>query len=300
MARKRRSTWPGIVAAGPDICCRTIEEIQLVTRIYRLFVLVLSIAAGQTAWAYQGGQDILENKADAVLRQWSDKTGKIQSLYTVFNRTIFDPVWQEKDSSAGSARYLAPKMARLDIVGGKRPEHLLLPGNGEAWHFKPAVNAEQENIVEVHKLPNEVKEKDVLEDGPLPFLFATQPEKAKQRYKFEIIEEKPTAYLIRITPKLEEDQKDFVQAEILLDKEKLLPTQIKILEATKQEVTYQIENIWTNIEIKTTDFAVDVPKGWKKIDMAAPAHVGDAGPQPPDRNPPKADRPLINVGQKER
>jgi len=270
-----------------------------VTRIYRLFVLVLSIVVGQTAWSYQGGQDILENKADAVLRQWSEKTGKIQSLYTVFNRTIFDPVWQEKDSSSGSARYFAPKMARLDIMGGKRPEHLVLPGNGEAWHFKPAVSADQENIVEVHPLPNDVKEKDVLEEGPLPFLFATQPEKAKQRYKFEILEEKPTAYLIRITPKLEEDQKDFVQAEILLDKEKLLPSQIKILEATKQEVTYQIENIWTNIEIKATDFAVDVPKGWKRINMNAPAQVDGAGPQELGKNPPKPNRPPVNVGRNE-
>ena len=272
------------------------------TRIHRLSALALLIVGVNSA-STQQAQPLLQNKADFVLQQWSDKTGKIQSLYTVFNRTIVDPVWQTKDTSPGSARYVSPKMARLDITAGNRPEHLLLPGNGEAWHFKPAVNPDQENIVEVHKLPNDVKERDVLEDGPLPFLFATQPEKAKERYKFEITEETESSYRIKITPKLEEDQKDFVQAEILLDKEKLLPSRITILEATKQEVTYEIQNIWTNIEIKPTDFAVEVPKGWKRIDMAAPA-ADVAGPQkqnaagPQGRNPPRGEQP-VQVGRKE-
>ena len=264
------------------------------TRIHRLFAFIFLTVGAEIATAEEGRQ-LLENKADAVLRQWSEKTGKIQSLYTVFNRTIIDPVWQTKDVSPGSARYVAPKMARLDITAGTRPEHLLLPGNGEAWHFKPAVNEDQDNIVEVHKLPNDVKERDVLEDGPLPFLFATQPEKAKQRYKFEITEELPEYYRIKITPKLEEDQKDFVTAEIVLDKIKLLPSRITILESTKQEVTYDIQNIWTNIEIKATDFAVEVPKGWKRINMESGPSADVAAPI--GRSAPGEGQP-VQVGRK--
>jgi hypothetical protein len=206
---------------------------------------------------------------DAVLREWSEKTGQIRSLYTEFNRTIIDPVWNSKDVSPGSARYLSPRMARLDVKGGRDPESLVLPGNGEAWHFKPAVQPGQPSIVEIHLLPKDVNEKDVLEDGPLPFLFATKPEKAKQRYKFEIIEESETMLRAKITPKLEDDQRDFVEAEITLKKADWLPTRITILESTKQQVIYDLSQTWTNIEIKQEDFAASVPKGWKAIQMQA-------------------------------
>jgi TIGR03009 family protein len=235
----------------------------------------LLLLAGGFALADDG--KLLENRVDTVLREWSEKTGQIRSLYTVFTRTIVDPVWNGKDVSPGSARYLSPKMARLDVTGGQMPESLVLPGNGEAWHYKPANQNAQDNIVEIHKLPQDVQEKDVLEDGPLPFLFATKPEKAKQRYKFEILEEDEQILRAKITPKLEDDQRDFVEAEITLKKTDWLPTRISILEATKQQVTYDLSQTWTNIEISPSDFAVSVPKGWKSIRMQAVMPAGAAG-----------------------
>jgi hypothetical protein len=240
--------------------------------------MVFSWMGGSAAWADDGAQ-ILESRVDAVLREWSENTGQVRSLYTVFNRTIIDPVWNDKDVSPGSARYLSPRMARLDVTGGRDPESLVLPGNGEAWHFKPATQAGQPSIVEIHKLPKEVNEKDVLEDGPLPFLFATKPEKAKQRYKFEILEETDTVLRAKITPKLEDDQRDFVEAEITLSKTDWMPSKIMILESTKQQVVYDLSKTWTNIEIKQEDFAATVPKGWKAIQMQANGpEAGQAGP----------------------
>lgn len=241
---------------------------------FRMVCSLLVLAGGVTL-ADDG--KLLENRVDTVLREWSEKTGQIRSLYTVFTRTIVDPVWNDKDVSPGSARYLSPKMARLDVTGGRMPESLVLPGNGEAWHYKPANQNAQDNIVEIHELPRDVQEKDVLEDGPLPFLFATKPDKAKQRYKFEIIEEDENVLRAKITPKLEDDQRDFVEAEITLKKADWMPTRISILEATKQQVTYELSQTWTNIEISESDFAVSVPKGWKALRMQPVMPAGGAG-----------------------
>ncbi len=246
-------------------------------------VCSLLVLAGGVAFADDG--KLLENRVDTVLREWSEKTGQIRSLYTVFTRTIVDPVWNDKDVSPGSARYLSPKMARLDVTGGRMPESLVLPGNGEAWHFKPANQNVQDNIVEIHKLPQDVQEKDVLEDGPLPFLFATKPDKAKQRYKFEILDENEEMLRAKITPKLEDDQRDFVEAVITLKKTDWLPTRISILEATKQQVTYELSQTWTNIEISQTDFSVSVPKGWKSLQMQPVMPAGGAGDGNPEQVP---------------
>jgi hypothetical protein len=230
---------------------------------------------------------LLENRVDSVLREWSEKTGNIRSLYTVFTRTIVDPVWNQKDVAQGSARYLSPRMARLDVTGGLTPESLVLPGNGEAWHFKPANQNNQANIVEIHKLPQDMNEKDVLEDGPLPFLFATKPDRAKQRYKFEILEENDAMLRAKITPKLQEDQRDFVEAEVTLQKTDWMPTRISILEATKQQVTYELSKTWTNIEISPGDFATNVPKGWKAIQMQQAEPAAQNAPAPSDPNVPR-------------
>lgn len=227
---------------------------------------ILSLCVATPLIGQQQDQ-LLESRVDTILRQWAERTGKISSLYTEFQRTIVDPVWQAEDTSPGQARYLSPKRARLDILGGKRRESVVLPGTGEAWHYKFASDPGQDNVVEIHRLPPDFKEKDVLEDGPLPFLFATEPEKAKQRYKFEIVEESEGTVRAKILPRLEEDQRDFVEAEVVLDTSNYMPKKIKILESNKQEVTFEITNIWTNIEIKESDFNAFVPKGWKAINM---------------------------------
>jgi outer membrane lipoprotein-sorting protein len=252
---------------------------------YYRWVLAGLVAVGSTAFAQSqdGGAQPLESRVDTVLRQWSDRTGQ-------FTRTIVDPVWRETDTSTGSARYLSPKRARLDITEGRRRESLVLPGTGEAWHYKPANGADQDSVVEIHRLPEDFKERDVLEDGPLPFLFATKPERAKQRYKIDILEEDEKQLRVKIVPKLEEDLRDFEQAEISLDKSSFLPTKILIREANMQQVTYDIQNVWQNIEIKDSDFEVTVPKGWKAIPMEAQA------PSSVDRQP--GDEPL-RVGQRE-
>lgn len=206
------------------------------------------------------GDAILESRVDKLLRQWADRTSQIKSLYTEFSQSTKDAVWQKDTQANGSARYLAPDRARLDIMGDNA-QSLVVTGKREIWHYKV-----EDKQITVYHLNEDVDPQAALEDGPLPFLFATKPERAKQRYTFEILEEDDNIIKTKIVPKLEEDKSNFTYAIVTLDKENLLPKQLFFEEVNQNTVTYDFVKIWTNIDIKLTDFDPVQPEGWKRID----------------------------------
>lgn len=238
---------------------------QLVSRTRWAPILAMVMAAGLAPAGPPGGQ-LLESRVDILLREWSEKTSEIQSLYTVFQRTSVDRVWNKRSVVPGSARYLAPDKARLDIFQvlpdkQQRPdEGLILTGKGEIWHYSVP-----KGQITIYELPPNMTKQEALEEGPLPFLFATQPEKAKQRYSFEIVEETEELVRAKITPKLQEDQQNFAVAEISLDKKTFLPKRLFFIEANQNEVTFDFFNVWTNIEIKPSDFDPPPTEGFVVI-----------------------------------
>ena len=59
--------------------------------------------------------------------------------------------------------------------------------------------------------------KHAVEEGPLPFLFDMKAKEAKARYDMVLLEEDAKKILLKITPKLKEDQDSFSTAWIILD-----------------------------------------------------------------------------------
>lgn len=201
---------------------------------------------------------ILDNRVDTLLREWAERTSKIRSLYAEFTRTTFEPAFKTKETDEGSARYLHPRRARLDIVSPPdRAESHVLTGTGELWIYLPP-----HKKIKVFKLPPEAKENDPQKDGPLPFLFGSRPEEAKARYRFDILDENPKNIHVKVFPKLVDDQKNFVWCELWLNKENFLPDKIRIREGNDTELTFTFKGIWTNIPIEPSDFVCRRIKDW--------------------------------------
>lgn len=202
------------------------------------------------------GAGILDNRVDELLREWSVRTGEIKSLYAQFTRTTVDKQWKAKEVDEGSARYLAPGRARLDIETAERAESHVLTDQNELWLYLPP-----QKKIKIFKLNKQAKA-DALDDGPLPFLFGAKPDTAKIRYRFEILAEDQKMVQTRVYPKLEKDRQNFVWCEMTLNKETFLPNQLKFLEPNNNEVTFTFKGIWTNIEINPSDFEGKRVKGW--------------------------------------
>lgn len=225
-------------------------------------VVCLGILACLPGRAGDSQSGLLESRIDVLLREWAAKTSEIKSLYTVFRRTTKDVVWGRMAVVPGSARYLAPDRARLDISDeqGKPEDSLVVTGKGEIWHYQVSLRK-----ITVYELDPGMSQQQALEEGPLPFLFATKPEKAKQRYSFEILDETDEVVRAKILPKLEEDKKEFLSAEVTLDKKTFLPKRLYFVEVNQNEVTYDFASIWTNIEINPSDFEGRPVSDWPVI-----------------------------------
>lgn len=223
------------------------------------FALLLVLAV--TPARAQQAAGILDDPVDILLRDWAQKTSQINSLYAEFTRTTVDNVWGTKESAKGSARYLAPQKARLDILG-ENAESYVITGEGEIWEYKPPMKQ-----ITVYELPPEmVKQAMAVQDGPLPFLFGTEPEKAKARYRFQIIQRDDKIINVKVFPKLEEDKQHFVWADLRLDGKSFLPTKLVFQEVNGNIVTFDFgEQVWTNIEINAEDFVGKQIKDWRIV-----------------------------------
>ncbi|MFO0945476.1 MAG: outer-membrane lipoprotein carrier protein LolA [Planctomycetota bacterium] len=233
-------------------------------------LLVLVVPVGAQEKNEDANNAILDNRVDVLLREWSERTTKIQTLYAEFTRTEIDKVWRTKESAPGSARYIHPNRARLDILG-ENAQSYVLTGQGSIWEFRPP----KKQIV-VWKLPPEEAAKDSLEDGPLPFLFGTRPEKAKMRYGFKILSENDKVIHVEVIPKLRKDQQDFVQAEIWLNRQTFLPDRLKFLEANGNEMIFEFKQIWTNLEINPSDFTPKRIDKWEFVEKVLGDEPGNA------------------------
>lgn len=218
------------------------------------------------------GQGPFEDRVDALLRQWSQRTSEIRTLYAEFDRISVDKVFRSTDEAEGSARYKAPKEARMDIVGGSTPESHLLTKDGEIWHYEKT-----KQQITIYELPEEIKQKPNLqEEGPLPFLFGADPQRAKERFKFTILDEDEEVVHARIEPKLQADQKDFDVAEIWLVKKSFLPRKMIFEQPNNAQVTYDFTGIWTGVELNDEDFQPKRVKGWRVLRRRAEENVADA------------------------
>lgn len=218
-----------------------------------LAVFVGAALPAGSAYAQPTG-NLLDARIDVVLREWSARTAQVKSLYATFDRTTIDVVFRNEEKATGSARYLYPNRARLDVDD---VESYVLNGKGEIWEYKPPLKQ-----IKVYVLPPDMANKEALEDGPLPFLFGTGAEKMKARYQLKIVDETDAAIHLSVLPKMKEDQQNFARAELWLSKDKFLPTRLAFLEPSGNQVIFNFSQVWTNIDIKATDFDCQPIRDW--------------------------------------
>jgi TIGR03009 family protein len=249
-------------------------------------VLLVGLSAG-AAWgqalppagdppAERPAPRLLDDRVDVLLREWSSRTTEIKSLYCKFTRTTEDRTWGKKNVEEGSARYLAPNRARLDIETGDRRESHVLTGKGEMWVYD--VPRQQ---ITIYRFAQESTDQDQIQNGQLPFLFGISPDKARSRYKFELLKEDPKKVKVRVHPKLAEDQKNFVWCEIDLDKKEFLPERLKFMEPNDSEVTFEFKLMKHNLDINPADFEGRKVAGWNIViqdrDQPGQAAIPPAG-----------------------
>ena len=159
-------------------------------------------------------------KLDALLVQWEARMKGVQGLVAECIRTDTDPVTNTADVYQGTAKFLRPNRAALEMVKKSNPavfERFICTG-AYLYEYRP-----QAKLVRIHQLPAPAAGQQSVEDNFLTFLFGMKADEAKRRYTIELMGEDKNYYYLHIKPNYPADKADFSEARVALFNTTFLP-----------------------------------------------------------------------------
>jgi TIGR03009 family protein len=128
---------------------------------------------------------------------------------------------------------------------------------------------DQKQLVE-RRIPPQLQGQAIV-DGPLPFLFGANANKLKARYWMRV-EQQPNQAQIWLTalPKFQAQAADFRAVQVILDRERLLPThmQVHLPNGDRHMYTFNIAGAAINSPLQKLQAFFTLPRlpvGWKRI-----------------------------------
>ncbi len=167
-----------------------------------------------------------------LLKDWEIQSQKLKTLEVSIYRIDVSPAWGDEDHFEGRAIFSSPQLAYLDfrkvklVLNEKKkkvpqvdrnkrritaPFERIVCTENEVWQYR----FDDQHIF-VFPLDKNAR-KRAIEEGPLPFLFNMKAKEAEARYDMVLLEKDAKRILLKITPKLKEDQDSFSMALVVLD-----------------------------------------------------------------------------------
>ena len=210
---------------------------------------------------------------ERLLVAWEEKSSGVERLRGTFMRYVYDSVFNFEKRAHGRFWYQAPDEGRMDFQTVELPDPPINPGkigsNGEPFRIE-AEESQQwictgQEIFIIHKdleiydyiqIPPHQQGRNI-SNGPLPFLFGMRADDAKERYHMNLGEQnwpegrvvagedgqpvrmRPQVHVVAY-PKLEQDQREWRRAEVLLDGVTFLPRAIRLLDPTMNKETVYV------------------------------------------------------------
>ncbi|MBY0522507.1 MAG: TIGR03009 domain-containing protein [Gemmataceae bacterium] len=213
-------------------------------------------------------------RLDQLLNRWEQEMKNIQTLTADLNRTMLDKTYQGTDVFTGTAKYMKPNLAMLELQKKSNAqvfEKYICSGTF-LYEWVPG-----NKVIRAHELPPP-KAGQVGDDNFLSFLFGMKAEEAKRRYDLKLVKEDQWYVYIEVLPRFPADKVDFQKARLVLNQSNFLPRQVWFEQPNGNEITWDIPKIQSGTQIKREDFAppATLPQGWNIIrvpraDAAAPA-----------------------------
>jgi len=213
------------------------------------------------------GQPAAEN-LDSVLRGWEKAMTDLQSFVCVVERQTLDKQLGARDEHKGYAMFLKPAAkddgarAYLEMAKVAKPEIFeKYICTGTFLYEYVAAN----KAVRIHDMPK--NNKAAMQESFLSFLFGMTADQAKTRYQMDHVVPNPPDkfyHYLRIRPKMQQDQADFIEARLSLFRENNLPAQIWYLQPNKNEITWNFTKLQLNREIPLKHFEPTLPKDWRQ------------------------------------
>ena len=244
-----------------------------------------------------------------LLEAWAGQSAKLKTLELNIYRIDKQIAWEDVEHYQGHAAFHAPQLAFLDFRKVKLQEQadpkdkkkkLVVPvkknNKVESVPYQTIMCTGQEvwdyryDVKQIYIFPlNKDERKRALEEGPLPFLFNMKVADAQRRYQMTLEGEDKGRYLVKVIPRLKDDQESFSVAWVYLDQKYLLPTRVYLLAPDKKSSKdFQLSQIQANQPVKSQYFEGVIPpgRGWKvERNPGAPQPAAPANAKVPRRQP---------------
>lgn len=212
-------------------------------------------------------------KLDGYLQRWEQEMKNISTLAIECSRIDNNKTFQYTDKFVGSAKYMKPNLAVLEMRKADKPEvfEKFICTGTFLYQYAP-----QQKEIRAHQLPPR-KEGQVGEDNVLSFLFGMKSDEAKRRYDLRLEKEDQYYIYLKVFPRFPADKADFQEARLVLNKDNFLPRQLWFVHPNGDETTWDLPKVQSNIQLNRNDFTTpQVPKDWKMVQVPK---TGDVPPR---------------------
>ncbi len=210
--------------------------------------------------------DPQNNPLDRYLLQWEKEMMGVESLVAPnMSRTEVNMTFQQTEVYQGSAKYLKPNFAMLEMQRKSKPEEFekFVCSGQYLYQYLPA-----QKEIRAHPLPPPKAGQGVADDNFLSFLFGMKAEEAKRRYDLKLAKEDQFYVYIDVTPRFDQDKADFQRARLVLNKTNFMPRQLWFEQPNKDTVTWDIPTVDTKAPLKKDEFTKPAtPPGWTIKEM---------------------------------
>jgi TIGR03009 family protein len=202
------------------------------------------------------------NRLDALLMQWEARMKNVDSIWvSEMTRTDKDKDGTEKVLK-GEARFLKPNYAAVQLVRVDNPKlyEMYISTGNLGYDFRP-----QTKTLRIYQLPPQ--KVGMMNAGILSFVGGMGAAQSKARFDLTLTKDmgpdSPFIY-IKVVPKNDDDKREFVEAQLVLVSDTMLPRRLWLAQANGNQVTYDLVKTDTKTQLKPADFtAPSAPQGWK-------------------------------------
>jgi TIGR03009 family protein len=206
--------------------------------------------------------DPANNRLDNLLLSWEQAMAGVQTIAARCTRTTLDKTFQMTEVFEGSAKYMKPNLAILEMQKKDKPEvfEKYICSGTYLYEYVP-----QNQEIRVHEMPAP-KPGQVAEDNFLSFLFGMKAAEARRRYDLRLVKEDQWYIYIEILPRFPADKADFQRARLVLNMGTFLPRQLWFEQPNGNEVKWDINPIQAGAALNRTEFtSPSVPQGWHLV-----------------------------------
>jgi TIGR03009 family protein len=222
--------------------------------------------------------DPTQKRLDFLLGRWEQEMSNVKTLAAQCSRVTVDQTFQTTDIFEGTARYMKPNLAMLEMQkkGQAQVIEKYICTGTFLYEFVP-----QNKVIRVHEMPAP-KQGQVADDSFLSFLFGMKAEEARRRYDLKLVKEDQYYVYIEILPRFPADKADFQKARLVLNNQSFLPRQLWFKQPNDNEVQWDIPKIVSGAALNRNDFTQpQTPPGWSMVRVPRSADAKPQGNVPP-------------------